>query len=154
MDKEPKIHHYLSIFFRDVTSLGGAFFYGILVLFLILFKEYSFGLKLVYGFLITLIITVIIRKVYYRDRPNKETYSNLFERIDASSFPSLHASRVTFLVLALGWFFNFAWTFTTLFVILGLLIAYSRIFLRKHDWWDLLGGAILGVLTFWIITLI
>jgi len=148
------LHKYEEILFRDITTFGGAFFYGVLVLFLVLIKEYSFSLKLIWGFLITFIITVIVRKIYFKNRPNKEDYSNLFERIDASSFPSLHAARVTFLTLALSWFFQFTWTLTTLFVILGLLIAYSRIFLKKHDGWDLLGGAVLGALTFWIITLI
>ncbi len=144
----------MNIFFRDVTSLGGALFYGILVLFTLLVQEYSLSLNLIVGFLITFVVTVIIRKFYFKNRPNKEDYSNFVERIDASSFPSLHASRVTFLTLLMSYHFNFEWKITTFFVILALLIAYSRIFLKKHDKWDLLGGAILGILTFGIITLI
>lgn len=144
----------MNIFFRDVTSLGGALFYGILVFFTLLVQEYSLSLNLIVGFLITFVVTVIIRKFYFKNRPSKEDYSNFVERIDASSFPSLHSSRVTFLTLLMSAYFNFEWKITTFFVILALLIAYSRIFLKKHDKWDLLGGAILGILTFGIITLI
>lgn len=153
---EPKIplKEPLTIFFRDITAFGGTPFYILLWVFLILIREYWLFLKLIGGFLFILMVTAIIKSIYHKERPLKQEYHNFAERIDASSFPSMHTVRAFFFSLTLIAFFKYELWASMFLVALALLISYSRIFLKKHDWWDLLGGIILGIITFWLSMLI
>jgi len=148
------LEKYLGILFRDITTFGGAAFFGGVWLLILVFKEYQLGLKMALGFIIILTITVLTRIVYFKNRPNKEGYHNWVERIDASSFPSMHAARIFFFSLTLISFWDYSLSMIVFFSLLALIVSYSRIYLKKHDWWDLLGGVILGGITFWVMTLI
>ena len=86
---------------------------------------------------------ILIRLIYYKDRPLKQKHQNIIERIDASSFPSMHTARVVFLTIIL-WEPLDNPLLQGMVIVLALMIAYSRIYLQKHDWMDLLGGTVLG----------
>jgi len=132
---------------RDLTALGGTPFYLLLTL-TILFIDQRIFIDLIFGFIVTLVIVVGIRTFYFKSRPNKQKYNNFIEKIDASSFPSWHSARIIFLVFALT-------SFLHLRIIFGLIavgVMYSRIYLKKHDSVDILGGVILGLVTFWLST--
>ncbi len=143
------IDKYLPILFRDLTTFGGAIFYGLLVLLAFAFQQKNLALDLVLGFFISLAILVPIRLLYFKNRPQKQEYHHFLERIDASSFPSWHTARIVFIALtAIFYFNNTLLTITT--SILALLVLYSRIYLRKHDWIDILGGIVLAGVTYWV----
>ncbi|MBI4983109.1 phosphatase PAP2 family protein [Candidatus Woesearchaeota archaeon] len=144
----------VTILFRDITALGGATVYGLVAVLVLLLEEKELFLKLVVGFLITFIITVLIRELYFKSRPKKQEYHNLAERIDASSFPSLHTARIVFFSLTWIGFFNYNYYLIAFFTLITITVAYSRIYLKKHDWWDLLGGVVLGGITFTIILIL
>ena len=142
---------HIATFWRDLTALGGAAFYSLVVLFILLAGKQRLALLLVLGFIITMIVVVAIRLLYFKNRPQKQTYHNLLERIDAGSFPSWHTARILFLALVLGesqgrMFMLFA-------LAIALAVAYSRVYLRKHDWWDVGGGVILGLVAYWATTI-
>lgn len=138
---------------QEITSLGSLVFYSLLLLFFLAIQDILMFKILLVGCLITFIVTILIRTFYFKDRPNKQNYKNLIERLDASSFPSLHAARAMF--LALVFIFKFQHLYTSLFFLLiALLVMVSRAYLKKHDWVDISSGAFLGLLTYWIITLI
>ena len=141
------LHTILDIGFRDITTFGGAIFYFLLVFSLFLLDQNKIASVLSGGFMITLIITVIIRLLYFRPRPKKQGYHNIVERIDASSFPSLHTARMVFLAgVGIQSFRN---TITTIsLIVFALSVLYSRIHLKKHDWIDVLGGIVVGVGTY------
>lgn len=140
---------YSTIFFRDITAMGGAALYFVLILAALTFQQYHISLKLFLGFIFTGIISNFTRTLYFKNRPTKQQYHNLIERLDASSFPSWHTARIVFISLILGFYFNTFLT-TLFFTSLALLVAYSRIVLKKHDWWDLFGGFFLGIVTYWL----
>ena len=144
---------YLDILFRDLTTFGGALFYALIVLLAFAFNQTAFAVYFILGFLISLIILVPIRLFYFRDRPQKQTYSNFLERIDASSFPSWHTARIVLLAITAIFYFN-NMLVNIISVVLAVLVGYSRIYLKKHDWMDLLGGIILAGVTYWMVTLI
>jgi len=144
---------YLDILFRDLTTFGGALFYALIVLLAFAFNQTALAVDLILGFLISLIILVPIRLFYFRDRPQKQTYSNFLERIDASSFPSWHTARIVLLAITAIFYFN-NMLVNIISVVLAVLVGYSRIYLKKHDWMDLLGGIILAGVTYWMVTLI
>lgn len=139
--------------FRDITTLGGSFFYGIMMLFVLGIGELELFYQLLLGFIATTGFVVLIRTFYFKDRPNKQHYSGFLERIDASSFPSLHATRVVFYSLVFINFFSNSFI-TAWFFILMILVVYSRIYLKKHDWIDIIGGILLGLMVFWISTIL
>ncbi len=130
---------------EEITFLGGVLFY---ILFSVLFlfqKEYDFFLTLIMGLIIIYLVSLIIRIFYFKPRPKKREYKNFIEKIDASSFPSIHAARATFIFLFL--LMNFLKSFYLIFLvlILTLLVFYSRIYLKKHYLIDVLGGILLGI---------
>ena len=134
---------------KDITRFGSLVFYVFLLLFVLAFQEIQLFWQLLFGFFVTLLGVVVIRMIYFKNRPRKQQHTNFVERIDASSFPSLHAARVTFL------FVVFALTvaniyFTIIIAKISILVLYSRIHLKKHDWKDLLAGMILGGFTYWL----
>ena len=142
---------YITIFFRDVTALGGAFFYWLISLLALAVGETELSIKLIIGFVLCVVITFSIRIFYFKNRPAKQDYHNFLERIDASSFPSLHTARIVFMCITLAYFFQNNYT-AIFFTFVAVIVAYSRIYLQKHDWWDLLGGVVLGGIVFWITT--
>lgn len=143
--KKPTNHIYE--FWRDITTFGGFTFYTIIFVITFLTAQISLFWQLLFGLLFTGFVVVIIRKIYPKQRPAPQTYSNEIEKIDASSFPSWHTARVTYLCLSFSFFFNKTFL-SVIFILLTITTAYSRIYLKKHDWIDLLGGFALGLITF------
>ncbi len=95
----------------------------------------------------TLGVTVGIRLLYFKNRPAVQEYHNWIEKLDASSFPSLHTARIIFLAMTLSFFFEQE-VVSIFLILLALSVAYSRVYLQKHDWMDLLGGLFLGIITY------
>ena len=138
---------------RDVTTFGSFVFFVILLFFVAALEEYNLLKILFIGFVLTSVIPVLVRVFYYKDRPKKQVYRNFVEKMDASSFPSIHAARVTFIGLALH---DFLGSQRMTFFLIGFvgLVLYSRYSLKKHDVIDLIGGVVTGILCFWISGLI
>ena len=137
---------------RDITTFGGIVFFGFVILLAIGFGEMRLLLSLFFGLIFSLAITVVIRLFYFKNRPSKQTYHNLIEKIDASSFPSWHSARAVFLCLLFVNYFNND-LLSVILVLFSAAVLYSRIYLRKHDWIDVMGGIVLGVGTYLIILL-
>ena len=137
-------------FFEQITVLGSVSFYTIFVLFFFAIGDYVNSIKLIVGMGIMYIVAIGIRLFYFKPRPEKLEHNSWIEKIDASSFPSIHSGRVVFLYsffvsLALGNRVNI------LVFLLMLLVFCSRIYLKKHYWIDVLGGAILGAFVGWLV---
>ena len=113
-----------------------------------LFQEkHVFFIVLILGQSVIYLTTLIIRLFYFKNRPNRIRYRTLLEKLDASSFPSIHAARISFLFIFLVIFVAKDVLFILLFFILTLLVLYSRIYLEKHYLIDVIGGVILGIIT-------
>ena len=140
-------------FFRDITSLGSLWFYAIFMIFFLILKNYSSFKVLLSGFIIMYLAVIIIRSIYFKNRPIKYNYNNAIEKLDASSFPSLHAARTAFLA---GFFIEyFSNILTSAFlVVLALTVLYSRTYLRKHDWKDVSAGVVLGIAAYFAVNYI
>ncbi len=134
-------------FFRSVTALGDAWFYFTLVLILFALGKTNFATELIIGFFVIYFTAIIIRVFYFKNRPNKEKYNTLVERIDASSFPSVHSARVVFVGLTFAKFLDSLQINLILFAIAAI-VCYSRIAIKKHYWTDVIAGIILGIITF------
>ena len=143
MISRPVLKDYFRTIFTDITALGSLFFYCILLVFLLLFGFYRLSLLIFAGLVIIYFIIYLIRFIYFKERPDKQRHSTFLEKLDASSFPSLHAARTGFLFSVFGTLSNSV----SLWIVLGflsLLVLYSRYYLKKHHFADLVGGAIIG----------
>lgn len=137
----------LNEFFRDVTAIGG---FAASLLITLLFLSSPLLIPLIAGSILTAGIIVLIRVFYFKDRPKKETPSNFLERIDASSFPSLHTARIVFLAILFSVHFANQYL-TILCTITAALVSYSRIYLQKHDWMDVAGGIVVGLAMYFLV---
>ena len=140
-------------FFRDLTSFGSLWFYIILMLFFLIQENYQVFKKLIVGFVLIYGITIIIRSIWFKNRPKKYSYNNYIEKLDAASFPSLHATRISFLGLFFASYFN-NFMLSFLIVVLVLIVLYARTYLKKHDWKDVIAGFIIGILVYLAVNLI
>lgn len=115
----------------------------------LLFKNYAVLSYLGFGLVLAYIITVFFRVTYFKQRPEKQKYKNWLEKIDASSFPSLHAMRGALLAVIMSAFFANI-ILTVLFVSIAVAVAVTRVFLKRHDPLDsgvgLVIGSIIGIL--------
>ena len=139
--------------FRDITSLGSLFTYLLITIFLLIQKSYQLFSKLAIGLIIIYIITITIRSFYFKDRPKKYPHSSFIERLDASSFPSLHSERIAFLSALFITYFN-NMIVSVFLILLTIGVSYSRVYLKKHDKIDVLAGIIFGVVIYFVVNLV
>ena len=137
-------------FFRDITSFGSLWFYIILIIFFLVLKDYAVLKRLLTGFILIYLIAILIRSLFFKNRPKKYPYGNLIEKLDASSFPSLHAARTFFLAIFFIEYFKNN-LMSMLLIILALIVLYSRTYLKKHDWKDVTAGAVFGTLVYFVV---
>jgi len=136
---------------RDITSLGSPL--------LLLFVPFIFlgSTKVFYTLLLVLLINELlasfIKIIFPKKRPDGQTYSNLLEKIDAGSFPSIHASRITIVYLTLFSNTN-SNSLKIVFILVIALVFISRILLKKHYLIDVFGGFVLGILIWYASTIL
>ena len=136
----------------EITAFGGVILYILIALIFLFLGNFGMFYRLLTGLLLIYFIVIIIKIFYFKNRPQKYKYSNFIERIDASSFPSVHGARSAFLAAALIQFFgNFA--ISIMLILLGAMVAYSRIHLKAHDIKDITAGIILGLAVFFIVNI-
>ena len=134
--------------FRDVSALGSFLFLCVMAVFF-LFVDYTVSLNIVVGLAIIEFVGAFIKVVFHKTRPDNQKFSNVFEKIDAGSFPSIHSARVMLLALVIFPFFSsiIAFLLIALFVIL---VGISRIVLDKHFFVDVFAGFVFGLLVWYL----
>jgi undecaprenyl-diphosphatase len=125
-------------------SFFGSTYISLLFLILIFFIDLNIFYNLFLVFVIAHIIVVVIRIFYFKERPIKIKHNNFFMKIYASSFPSMHAMRAIIIAYFLSTF-NLN-VFLIFYWLIALLVCYSRIYLKKHYFSDVLVGALFGFL--------
>ena len=133
---------------RDISSLGGIAFYGLLFLFTLVIQQYLIALKLLFIVVVIMIVTYYIKSVYFKARPDnkaKKRGKNLLESADLSSFPSVHSARIT----ALGVLGSLTFMNVLLAILLAAIVitvCASRIILGRHHKADVIAGIVLGLI--------
>ena len=130
--------------FVAITQLGSAYFYAILVIFLLTTNKKTIALHLTLGLLACYILSIIFRLFYFKNRPEKEDYFNLFTKINASSFPSVHMMTSIYVAVALANYIKIL-PVSIFLGLTALLIGYSRIYLKKHYFIDVFFGLVIGL---------
>lgn len=128
-----------------ITALGTAYFYITIFILLILLEKRQAALHLFVGLILAYFLVYVIRIFYFKERPEKEEYFNFFTKITASSFPSMHTLSSIFTATVLANIFKTT-SLTIFFYVIALLVAYSRVHIKKHHVTDVLVGLIIGMI--------
>lgn len=144
---------FFDVFFKYATNLGNGWAIAILFIVLLMLR-YRFAFAFLTGSLIASLIVNIFKKLFFHDvyRPLKyfEQYStyklHLVEGVNMhllQSFPSGHSATAfnVFFTLAILVKSN---TLKFTFLIMALLVAYSRVYLSQHFLIDITVGSFIG----------
>jgi len=134
----------IGIFFKQLTELGSLTIISAIIIFTYFFDA-SLALKLLIGIASATILSMLIKIMFFRNRPRKQPINTIIDRIDASSFPSVHSARIAILMF---WLIIYSHNIIlqAFLAIIGLLVAYSRIYMKRHYYTDVIGGIILGII--------
>ena len=130
---------------QDAKGLAGLPFFVVLVIATFLLGLLALSAQLLVALVLATGLTILIRTFYFERRPDRQSYKNFFEKIDASSFPSLHAMRAAVLATLLAAYFANLWL-TILFWACAIVVALARVLLKRHFVKDVIVGLIAGVL--------
>lgn len=128
--------------FLAISLLGTPFFYAPATAYLL-----KINIKLAITMIFTLVSTEIIcgaiKFAYPKERPIPMPRNNFYQIYRAGSFPSVHTARITaFLIPITQLYTNKVFILAALLVIS--LVGYSRIYLKKHYFIDVLAGFLTG----------
>lgn len=139
--------------FKQLSALGSYQFTTIVLLVFLLNENYDYALFLAISYILMKVITIPIKLIFFKERPKPKTYNNIIEKVSASSFPSTHCARITFLFLFFINFFKYKIMLSFFLLIIHLLTCYSRIYTKRHYLIDVLAGILLGTII-WLLTII
>lgn len=132
-------------FLQDIKAFGGFPFYIVIILLFLVMNRMVMVFTLSLSLILSFLVTIGIRMIYFKERPVKVKYKTFFQKIDASSFPSLHTIRAVVLGIVLATSIS-----TPLFSMLAipciLLVAFARVKLKRHHLSDVIAGMFFGVL--------
>jgi len=138
------------IILENVTFFGSSGFYIFLILFTFLIGSIKLSIWLSLGFLVNMILAIAIKLLFFRHRPRKERFSNILEKIDASTFPSIHSMRSVSMLIFFFSYYNQLYL-TLLFLAMSIGVFFSRYYLKKHFLKDIIFGILLGSLISYLI---
>ncbi|MBI4018216.1 MAG: phosphatase PAP2 family protein [Candidatus Aenigmarchaeota archaeon] len=136
---------YLDSAMRDITSLGTIYYFILIAGALFSLGHTQLSYKLAVAQILMYAVTIPAKLLFFRNRPGIMKHSNLIEKIEASSFPSVHTVRAFFVSYMLAAAFGSA-ALTAALSVLALLVAYSRIYLKRHYYRDIAAGAAIGLI--------
>lgn len=90
------------------------------------------------------LIGAVIKLIYPKDRPKKRTGKSFIGRIEAQSFPSVHSMRASSFALVFYTLTLNSLMSAILLIMMCVGVGLSRVYRERHDWYDVIGGWLLG----------
>lgn len=132
-------------FIEDFSAFGALPFYLFLIFFFLIINETKLAYWIIIGVIFSFIFIALIKLFYFKERPKKKEYSNILEKIEASSFPSLHSWRIIMLFVLISFYYKSVYMGIFLGIVAAIVL-FSRNYLKKHYWIDIVFGAIFGLI--------
>jgi len=129
---------------QDTKAFGGTPIFVLLAIVTFTIGQSELALQIIIGYVVAYALTAIIRMSYFRERPEPRAHSNFFQKVDASSFPSLHAMRAATLATIFSIFFDNS-LLTLFFALVAIAVAMVRVYQKRHHKSDVVVGLIFGV---------
>lgn len=130
--------------FWAISLLGTPFFYIPTTVYFLKINP-KLGISLVFILAVNEIVCGSVKFIYPKERPILMPRNNLYQKYLAGSFPSVHTSRITAFSTAVFSFYT-----GKMYVLTALLaitfVGYSRIYLKKHYFIDVLAGFLIGAI--------
>jgi len=139
--------HIINDTIEDISAIGALPAYAVISAVTLAFNITA-GVQLFVGLVISYIITIFIRSIYFKTRPKAKPKRNYIEKVDASSFPSLHSMRISILAIVISFH---AILFLPVAIFTATAVFYSRLHLKKHFIIDVAAGAIIGIIISWVL---
>lgn len=145
---------FLDLLMPIISSLGNSGFIWIIVALILIFnKKYRFvGIVTLVTLLTTIILGEgIIKHLVQRPRPSVflDTTSLLVKIPNSYSFPSGHTSTAFGAAVVLGNYFK---SYKSLIFFFACVMGFSRVYLFVHYPSDVVGGMILGIVSYKLVT--
>jgi membrane-associated phospholipid phosphatase len=142
----------LDVVFIGITIIGDGFFSAVFSIILFFFNKRFLALMVFSSFAISGIVTQILKFFISEARPGlfiaQTKYPYFIENVtlhNFHSFPSGHSTSAFALVAILSFAIKNK-NYSVLFLIMGALVGYSRIYLGQHFITDVAVGSVIGVL--------
>lgn len=129
---------------EDMKSLGGFWLYILITVLFFAVGEFGWGVLLLLSLIVLFALIILIRLIYFKPRPRPYKFNRWYDKIDASSFPSMHAARAAMLAVILSYYFRSP-VLTAIFITCSLGVAAARVVSKKHFFSDVVAGLVLGV---------
>jgi len=135
----------LRMLFRIIGLFGTPLFFIPALIYLLSINK-ALAIAVIYAIALTQIVCTTIKYIYPKKRPVPMPDKTLIQKYLAGSFPSIHTARITaFLIPFIQIYTNKAFILAALLAIS--LVGYSRIYLKKHYFIDVIGGFAIGAVT-------
>ena len=147
------IDYFMKVFEDSIKKISTLGSYQIFIVFILSFlflamtKEF---LILFIGIILLYTFAVPIRLVFFKERPIPKKFNDVFGRISASSIPSLHSARSTFLLLFFVYLTKINVLFTFFASVIVLIVLFSRVYFKKHYVVDVVVGVMLGIFCYYL----
>jgi membrane-associated phospholipid phosphatase len=147
-------YHSLSLdrFFIYYTNFGDGLFSIAVVVLLLLFRRFNLAWQVLFAYALSGLFAQFLKGLIYSPRPKDffmfREHIHLIDGVTLNgdaSFPSGHAASAFALATSLA-LFTINKRLSLLYLILAILVGYSRIYLAQHFPADVLGGAAIGIL--------
>ena len=134
--------HILNILFQFISLFGTPIFYMPAIIYL--FKiDSNFAAKLIFIIIFNEIICGAIKYIYPKERPVPMQNKNFIQKYYAGSFPSIHTARISAVLISLTPLYkNKIFILMAVLMVIG--VGYSRIYLKKHYFIDVIAGFLIG----------
>lgn len=130
-------------FLEDFSSLGSPLVHIIITL-VTLFLDFTLFKKLAISLVVANVTLIVLRSIYFSKRPKGKNYKTLIGKIDNNSRFSAHSASSFVLAIIIG--LHTSQTLLGVLFCLSILIAISRISLKKHFVKDVVIGSVLGII--------
>ncbi|HVU54410.1 MAG TPA: phosphatase PAP2 family protein [Puia sp.] len=148
-------YHYtlLDVFFIRFTWLGDGLFAVAVIVLLLVLRRWGQACQILAAFLLSALFAQILKNIFSMPRPREfflpGEYLYFIPDVTLNghaSFPSGHSTSIFALATMLAIFEkNKRWN--VLYLLVGVAVGYSRIYLGQHFLTDVLMGSFLGVMT-------
>ena len=130
---------------EDLDAFGSASIFLLVVVFSFVLGEFNLFAQTLLGGIIAFVVIVPLRLCFFRVRPLERKFTNLLTKVDAGSFPSLHAMRAGVLATLLAVFAGNVF-FTVFLLALVAAVCVSRVLQKRHFVSDVIVGVICGII--------
>ena len=134
----------LKDYYYDFTTFGSSIFYVVLILASYSLGQFYLTSQLLVVLALCYAIGFPVKIFFFKERPQRQSYTNILEKFDAAAFPSVHAMQsFSFGIILIAFFRSISFTMLVLLLIVG--VIYTRVALKKHDLKDISVGSLIGV---------